>query len=403
MRQLKWRETRIWQGFQEIAILRPIQQQTKGSPMKFLKIINEVKDGVAEMFLFGTIGEDLQCEAFCRELKELAETNNTIVIHINSGGGSVFDGLAIYGALKNCKAETIGKIDGLCASMATVVALGMTKLYMCKSAQFMTHKASGWAAGSSDELKTYASMMDNLELVMCDVYSAKTGLSSTEVKSKFLQSQDQWFSANEALTAKLIDGVYDNEGQPVEVPTAMKGQKDLIAFYNSHIQNFKSNMKQFIMSAGQLASLGLKPDSDAAAVTAAVDGLISKSKKVDQLQTDLDAANAALATEKGNTITARVADLLDKALNTDKKITAETANVLKVTYAKDPEGLDTLLKSMVKIPSVTDNLKEGEDDEFKGTWQELDKAGKLDGLKAKNLDLFKAKYKKHFGKDYSSK
>jgi len=362
------------------------------------------KPSTAEMFLFGTIGDDLKCGEFVQELNDLAADNDTIVIHINSGGGSIFDGLAIYNALMNCKAETIGKIDGLCASMATVVALGMNKLYMCKTAQFMTHKASGWASGSADDLKTYASMMDHLEKVICDVYAGRTGMPSDEVRTQFLQPQDRWFSANEALAAKLIDGIYEADGQPVQVPTNMKGQKELISFYNSHLQNFKSYMKQFTMSAGQLASLGLKPDSDPTAVSAAFDALVMKAGKVDQLENDVTRLTSELSTEKSKTVTAKVDALLDKALNTDKKITAEAAVSLKAAFIGKPEELEKVLNSLPKIMSVTDHLKEGTDGEdFKGTWAELDKAGKLDALKEKDLPLFKAKYRAHFKKDYAGK
>jgi len=360
------------------------------------------KPTTAEMYFFGTIGEDIKCGDFIQELNELSANNDTVVVHINSGGGSIFDGLTIYNAIMNCKAEIVGKIDGLCASMATVVALGMDKLYMCKSAQFMTHKASGIAAGSAEDLKTYASMMDHLEKVICEVYAGRTGLPSDEVRTQFLQPQDRWFSANEALAAKLIDGIYDNDGQPVQVPANVKGQKELISFYNSHLKTFTRNMKQLTLSAGQLASLGLKPESDPAAYTAAIDGLIMKAARVDKLEGDVTKLTNELLEEKGKTVTAKIEAMLEKALNTDKKITAAAAASLKADYKDNPDGLEKLLNSLPKIVSVTDNLKEGtESEEFKGTWPELDKAGKLAALKEKNFPLFKEKYKAQFGKDWT--
>ena len=369
-------------------------------------------EGEAEMFLFGTIGDDLVCGDFVRELRALSETNGTIVIHINSGGGSVFDGLAMYEALKKCTAKTIGKIDGLCASMATIVALAMDEVHMSKNAQFMTHKASGYASGSADDLKTYASMMDDLENVLSAVYSKKTGLAADGVKAKFLKGEDTWFSAQQALEAKLIDGIYDSDcADTITVPKALKSQQEIIAFYNSHFTNFKKvNMKQFVMSAGQLAALNLTATAEAPAVANAIDSLIAKAKEADGLKTQLDSAILAkstvdleLTTLKGKTVTDKVDGLLAKALDVDKKTTVAMNDTLRKKYITDPEGLEALLNTMQPLTIVTNKLKEGgEDKKYAGTWNELDKAGKLDKLKAENIDLFKAKYKEEFEREYTA-
>ena len=372
-------------------------------------VTNEIEEGTAEMFFFGTIGDDLTSAAFAQELKDLAETNDTIVVRINSGGGSIFDGLAIYGALKNCPARIIGKIDGLCASMATICAIAMDKVYMSSKAMFMTHKASGWANGSAEDLKTYASMMDNLENVLVDVYAQKTGLSATDAKAKFLKPEDTWFTAQQALDAKLIDGIYDDGDKMVSVP-AMKDQRELIAFYNSFLSTNIPSMKQFLMTAGQLAALNLTATSDATAVTRALDGLIAKANKVDQLQVQVNEAVQArttaeteLANLKKTTTESRVDALLSKALDTDKKITAEMKTALRAQYLGNPDGLESLLKAMPAIVSVTGQLRDGQETgkKFEGkTWMQMDKEGLLDEYKAKHPAAFKAMYKERFGVDY---
>jgi|GEM_PF-1988540 len=373
-------------------------------------VANELGDGEAEMFLFGTIGDDLNCEEFVRELRDLAVSAKTIYVRINSGGGSVFDGLAIYGALKKCPAMVIGKIDGLCASMATICALGMDKVYMSRNAQFMTHKASGYAMGSSDEIKTYAAMIDNLENVMADVYANKTGLTTEEVKGKFLRSDDSWFTAQQALDAKLIDGIYDPEnGEAVGAPATMKNQQEVIAYYNNFFSNNTPTMKQFLLSASQLAALNLTAGSEPAAVSTAVDALIAKAGKVDQLQAQLNEAVQAKATAdtdlanlKKTSTEARVDALLDKALNQDKKITAQVKVALREQYLTNPDGLEKLLAAMTPILSVTNNLKEEETDKrFAGkSYAELDKAGLLEELKAKHPETFKTLYKEQYGTEY---
>ena len=377
--------------------------------MKKFWAVNQIEPSKAEILLYGFIGEEVTAGDFVKEFKELSLTNTTINVRINSGGGSIFEGLAIYNALKNSKVETIGYIDGLCASMATVLALALDKVYMSKNAMFMTHKASGFVGGNSNAMKAYADMMDSLEDVIATVYAAKTGLSKEDAKTKFLSAEDKWFDADQALTEKLIDGIYDDTQNALTIPVNLKTENEIIGFYNSHLENFKNFniMKQVVLSADQLTALNLKVDSDQSAITMAITGLIAKAAKVDELTTQLGVAN----TEKKNAETklseslkatndAKVVNLLDTALNTDKKITKAQYDLLKAQYETNPEGLSALLIATPKIVSITNELKGGESDDFKGTWSELDKGGKLESLKAKNIDLFKQKFKAEFCTDY---
>lgn len=291
----------------------------------------------AEMYLFGIIGEDIKCEDFVRELKELAANNTTIVIHINSGGGSVFDGLAIYNALKNCPAKTIGKIDGLCASMSSIVCLGMNAVYMSKVAQIMTHKPSSFISGTSDDLRSYASLIENMENTISGIYGTKTGLTNEQAKETFMQDRDTWFSPEEALSIKLIDGIFDNESSGIiTIPSSAKGnQQSLLAYYTKHILTAKS--------WDQLDKEGLLP----------------------QLKTmDLAAFKAKFEARFGVPY---------------KGISAATRPDQKETMPSKFESLRYL------------NSK---------SWVELDKEGLLPQLKKLDLATFKAKFKAHFGAPY---
>lgn len=374
------------------------------------KIVCEANDNnAATMYLFGIIGDDLRALDFVSQLNELAQTHDTIVIHINSGGGSVFDGLGIYSAIKECKAKTIGRIDGICASMATVLSCAMDEVYMSRKSQFMTHKPSGSVWGSSGEMKAYANMMDNLELVIADVYMVKTGMTADQVNDKLLRSEDSWFSADQALAARLINGVYDSELPDSLLAQSPKGQKELVAFYNSHLKfHNNENMKQTMLSAPQLAALNLTQDATQQSVSNAIDSLIAKAGKADILQIQADNAIAAKANAENELKTfketqnkARVDALLKQAIDVDKKITVETGNILRAQFGDKPEDLEKFLGTLTPITSVTSSLRKPvESAKYDKTWDELDHLGLLASLKTDDLDLFKAKFKERFGKEY---
>jgi hypothetical protein len=172
-------------------------------------------------------------------------------------------------------------------------------------------------------------------------------------------------------------------------------------------------MKQVFFTPAQLAALSCKAEDDTAAVETAFNNLVAKAAKVDTLTSDLAASNTAKKTAedalnafKKTTVETQVNDLLDKALNVDKKITAKVKDELKTSYAENPTGLKSLIDALPAFVSVADALKNSDDkvkDLASKSWSELDKLGKLEDLKANDLPEFKAKYKEQFGKEYEGK
>ncbi|MCH5690033.1 Clp protease ClpP [Niabella sp. W65] len=117
-------------------------------------IINKANSDVAEILLYGYIGEfDLSANAFVRELRALEKDYSKINIRINSAGGSVFEGIAIYNAILSSTAEINTYIDGLAASMASIIALAGKRVYISNNATYMTHLPSTYTSGNSDNIK----------------------------------------------------------------------------------------------------------------------------------------------------------------------------------------------------------------------------------------------------------
>ncbi|QQR95611.1 MAG: Clp protease ClpP [Bacteroidota bacterium] len=147
-------------------------------------IINQ-NENSAEILLYGFIGnwKNTDSNRFISDLKKLETTNKKINVRINSGGGDVFDGITIYNALKNSKAEINTYIDGVAASMASVIALAGSKIYMSRYAQLMIHRVSGSANGDSDKLRETAKLMDDLSNSLLDIYATKQELTRRQFKT----------------------------------------------------------------------------------------------------------------------------------------------------------------------------------------------------------------------------
>jgi ATP-dependent Clp endopeptidase proteolytic subunit ClpP len=207
-------------------------------------IVNKLDNGIAEILLYGDIFPYEDCvnaKGVAQEIKELEKTCSKINVRINSGGGSVFEGIAIFNVIRNSKCEIDTYIDGIAASMGSVIAIAGKKVYMSKYARLMTHKPSGGAWGTALELRKAADAIDDCESIASDIYAARTGLSKAQVAEKFLNGTDVYFNAEAAKKAGLIDDIYD--GEPVDVPKGVTDFKEVCALYNTCLMNGGSDFK----------------------------------------------------------------------------------------------------------------------------------------------------------------
>ena len=104
-----------------------------------------------------------------------------ITVRINSPGGSVFDGIAIYNALHYHKAHINVRIEGLAASIASVIAMAGDTVHMAANALLMIHNPFSWVGGDAEELRKMADMLDKTTGVIAQTYASSSGLVVTEV------------------------------------------------------------------------------------------------------------------------------------------------------------------------------------------------------------------------------
>lgn len=165
----------------------------------------------ADILIYEEVGEGwfggVTAKQFVDDLKAVGSVD-TINLRINSPGGDVFDGLAIYRRLVEHKARIVTHIDGLAASIASIIAMAGDEIRMSESGQFMIHDAWGFAIGNSAEMRSVADRLEMTTTSLRDVYVARTKNDPDKVKD--WMAKETWFTASEAVANGFADSVVDN-------------------------------------------------------------------------------------------------------------------------------------------------------------------------------------------------
>lgn len=136
-----------------------------------------------------------------------AVKSSTINVEINSPGGDVFAGVAIYNMLKASGKEVVVKVMGVAASAASLIAMAGSKRQMPKNTMLMVHNPWSFAMGNADELRDTADTLDKIGNSLLGTYMAATGMAEPEMKA--LLAKDTWLTADEALEMGFATEVTD--------------------------------------------------------------------------------------------------------------------------------------------------------------------------------------------------
>ena len=157
-----------------------------------------------KLLLYGEIGWEVRASEFVPAID--AVTDSHIDLHISSPGGDVFEALTIMNALKEHPATKTVYIDGLAASAASFIAVGIGgEVIMRPGAEMMIHNAQGGAWGDMNDMHAIIERLDSASATIADIYAAKTGTDAATWRAAM--DAETWFSADEALAAGLVDRV----------------------------------------------------------------------------------------------------------------------------------------------------------------------------------------------------
>lgn len=181
---------------------------------------------MAKILLYGVVGErdELDARSVVRRLSAYADTE-PMEIRINSAGGSVFDGMAIYNTLRNRAGDVRIHVDGLAASIASVIAMAGNEIVMEPGSMMMVHNPWNITIGDADDHRQSAELLDKVRDSLMSAYERRTGLSRAELVT--LMEQETWMSAEEAVAFGFADRVGEES-----VQAAAWQAHDLSAFSN---------------------------------------------------------------------------------------------------------------------------------------------------------------------------
>ena len=363
--------------------------------VKFFNIIPG--EGSATLLLYGDIGDGYKVESgrIVSELIALQSQYGKIDVRINSRGGDVFSGMAIYNALRQSKSDITIYIDGVAASIAAIIALCGKPLYMSPYAKLMLHSVSGGTWGNASVLRQTADQMEQLQKDLANMIAGRCGMKAKDVQAKYFDEKDHWIDAQEAVRMKLADGIYDmvtTEEQP-------KTEEEIYHFFNTRLVFEPQNSQEMALIDDIKAIPSFSDKEDASAIVAHIKALENKATKVDALQQANDAYKTQIADLQAKEVDA----FLNTAVS-EGKITKEQIPTMKKLMISDRAAAEELINSM-KVQGgarAVDFIDQGgAKTAFEGkTWDQLDKENRLADLKAQNKQLFCSLYKDKFGVDY---
>ncbi|RTL04467.1 Clp protease ClpP [Candidatus Dependentiae bacterium] len=172
-------------------------------------VVKNKASDTAEILVYGIIGGDgfweegITLKQFSDVLKGLDSKVKNITLRINSVGGEVFTGWAIYNLLKQSGKKITTYVDGVAASIASVIALAGDKVIMGEGAQIMIHSAWTIAAGNSRDFLDIVNRLEDIDNLLINLYAKKTKKTKDEIRA--LVQAETWFTAETAVDIGLAD------------------------------------------------------------------------------------------------------------------------------------------------------------------------------------------------------
>lgn len=181
----------------------------------------------SEILIYGDIGESwwdetVSAKSFIEELNAIDA--EAITVRINSIGGSVPDGLAIYNAIRRHKATVTTVVDGMALSIASLIAMAGDKRQMAANAMLMLHAPWTYGYGNSKELRELADQLDTWAAAMATSYATASGKKQAECLALLTDGKDHWYTAEQAKAESFIEEITD-----AQEPAAMAAAVNLLS------------------------------------------------------------------------------------------------------------------------------------------------------------------------------
>tara|TARA_R110002073_G_scaffold174660_1_gene331916 strand:- start:927 stop:1943 length:1017 start_codon:yes stop_codon:yes gene_type:complete len=221
-------------------------------------------DEFVDVYLYDEVGSyGVSAKDFVNDIKLLK--GKDIYLHINCVGGEVFDGMAIYNTLKKYKGKVIAYVEGIAASMGSIIPLAADEIIMSENSLYMIHNAWGGAMGEAKDMRKTATLLDKLSSEIANIYSKKTNLPLSQIEE--MMDEETWFNSEEALQYGFIDRISD--------AVMVAAKYDITKFKNKTqkeiVNQLNNNKKSKTMTEELKSWFGAKVEEIVAAVKGGVD------------------------------------------------------------------------------------------------------------------------------------
>lgn len=279
-----------------------------------------------DVLMYGSISEwgKVRAEDFISKLSDArAKGYQRVNLKMNSPGGSIVEGVAIISQMGRDDLFITGTVEGISASMASVILQGCDRRKMFRGARMMVHQGQGGVFGTANYIRDYANLLDSYNKTLAEIYAKRTKKHDAKwiLENWMAEGKDTWFTAEQALKEGLIDEIVEGNVKPLQKEEATLHEMA------AHYQQFFDTTKTGMTREEQIAFLGLKAEATDAEIKAAFDAL--KKAPVQQ-------APAAAATSTTVTIAPEKQKLIDEV----------------VLIAKERGADDKLQESIKKIAAI---------------------------------------------------
>ena len=319
----------------------------------FKSILNEK---TACLLLYGEISDEggegkIASRDIVNELMYLDGNYENLNVRINSVGGDVYPGIAIFNALRQCKSNVTIYIDGIAGSIAGVIALCGRRVEMSRYARMMLHNVSGGCFGNKKDLQDMISTIESLEDTIAEIIGMRSGKDKEEVKSTYFDGTDHWLKADEALGLGLIDAIYDVEAVPADSTT-----DDIYCIFTNRLELEQQPQNPDKMKLEDLKKIPRFANcADEAAVMAMLGETAQKADKAD----DLEKENGELKEQLQQQEEERIETTVTEAV-TDGRIGADQKDTYKNILKADFKNGMSALKALKPKKLLKDKLENGQ-------------------------------------------
>jgi ATP-dependent Clp endopeptidase proteolytic subunit ClpP len=295
----------------------------------------------ADVYLYDEVGSyGVSAKEFVNDIKLLK--GKDIYLHVNCVGGEVFDGMAIYNTLKKYKGKVVAYIEGIAASMGSIIPLAADEIIMSENSLYMIHNAWGGAMGEASDMRKTANLLDKLSAEIANIYSKKTGLPISQLEE--MMDEETWFNSEEALQYGFIDRVSD--------AVMVAAKYDMSKFKNKTqkeiVNQFNNNKKGKKMTEELKSWFGKKVEEIVTAV------------KGDVTPTEVPEVNVILAdneeiSNKLSELESKVSEVNTLSEAKDTEISELKAEIERLTSKSNAKGTDITTES---DPEVVETKEE---------------------------------------------